>query len=106
MHLNRITVEIWLWLGEELSPGFESPTKMRSVGQEKVENGTSIGDLLEKLAREYPAIEQRIFDIKERRLRNTVFLTYNNRVINPHTVLDQVLQDDDKITIIPAYIGG
>jgi molybdopterin converting factor small subunit len=104
--MNRVTIELWLWLGNELGKDFESPSKMRSVREETVENGTTIWQLLQDLARRYPPIAEKIFDIKERRIYPHVVVNYNDRVINPHIVHDQVLRDGDKITIFPIYAGG
>jgi molybdopterin converting factor small subunit len=104
--MNRVTIELWLWLGNELGKDFESPSKMRSIKEEKVEEGTTIWQLLDNLASHYPLIAQKIFDIKERKLFPHVVINYNDRVISPHIVYDQVLRDGDRITILPMYVGG
>jgi len=104
--MNRVTIELWLWLGGELKGDFESPSEMRSIREEVVEEGTSIGDLLHSLANRYHPIRQRVFDIEDRRLRTDVVVTHNDRVTHPQTVLEQILKDGDKITIMPLYTGG
>jgi len=104
--MNRVTIELWLWLGNELGKDFESPSKMRSIKEEKVEEGTTIRQLLDNLASRYPPIAQKIFDIKEKKLFPHVVINYNERVISPYIVYDQILRDGDKITILPMYVGG
>lgn len=104
--MNRVTIELWLWLGEELGGDFESPSEMRSVREERVKEGTTIRQLLENLAGRYPPIAKNIFDTKAKRLLPHVVLNYNDHVISPHIVHDQVLKDGDKILILPVYMGG
>ncbi len=104
--MNRVTVELWLWLGEELGRDFESPSEMRSIRQERVREGTTIGELLINLAGRYPPIAHSIFDTKAKRFLPHVVVNYNDRVISPHLVYDQVLKDGDKVTVLPIYMGG
>ncbi len=104
--MNRVTVEIWLWLGEELGDDFASPSEMRSMREERVEEGTTIRQLLDNLADRYPPIAQSVFDAEAKRLLPHIVVNYNDRVISPHIVHDQVLKDGDKITILPVYAGG
>jgi molybdopterin converting factor small subunit len=104
--MNSVTVELWLWLGKELKGDFESPSEMRSVRNEVVEEGTNIGQLLNNLANRYDPFGQKVFDIREKRLHPHVVLTYNDHVISPHNLYEQVLKEGDKITIMPLYTGG
>jgi molybdopterin converting factor small subunit len=104
--MNRVTIELWLWLGKELGDDFESPSEMRSIREEHVEEGTTIRQLLGNLARHYPPIARTIFDTKAKRLLPHVVVNYNDRVISPHVVHNQVLKDGDKITVLPMYMGG
>jgi molybdopterin converting factor small subunit len=104
--MNRVTIELWLWLDKELGSDFESLSKMRSKREEEVEEGTTIRQLLDDLARRYPPIAQRVFDLKESMLYPHVVLNYNDQVISPHIVHEQVLKDGDRITILPMYVGG
>ncbi len=102
----RVTVELWLWLGNELKGEFESPSDMRSLRVEVVNEGTRIGDLLCAFASRYGAIGQKVFDLKEKRLHADLVMTYNDELFNPHTALEQRLKDGDKLTIFPLYSGG
>ncbi len=104
--MNQVTIEIWLWLGKELAGDFESPTEMRSIKKEPVAAGVTIRQLLGHLAKCYPPIARHIFDIALKKLSPNVVVIYNDQVISPHIVHQQVLQDGDKIKILPIYTGG
>ena len=104
--MNRVRIELWLWLQQELQTDFKSPSEMRSAREEVVEEGTSIGQLLNGLAIRYPALARLVYDPEEGTLRPDVVLTYNERVIGPRAVYGQVLRDRDTITIMPVYSGG
>jgi hypothetical protein len=104
--LNRVTVELWLWLGKELKGSFRSLSETRSVGEELVEEGTSVEDFLYRLASRYEAIAKHVFDIRERELRPDIVANFNERVINPDEFYRQVLRDGDTITIFKLYTGG
>lgn len=104
--MNQITIELWFWLGKKLGEDFQSPSEMRAVKKEKVEEGTTIRQLFDSLARRYPVIAQSIFDTKAKRVYPSVVVNYNDMVISPHIVHEQVLKDGDKITILPIYAGG
>ena len=104
--MDRVTIELWLWLGKELRGDFQSPSEMRSVKELRVEEGTTIQDLLDDLAKRYSPIARTVFDIRVKRIYRHVVLNYNDRVISPHIVHEKVLRDGDKITIFPVYVGG
>jgi molybdopterin converting factor small subunit len=104
--MNSVTVELWLWLGKELKGDFESPSEMRSARKELVGEGMTVGELLKDLANRYEPFRQKVFDLREKRLYPQVVLTYNDQVISPHHLYEQVLKDGDKITMMPLYTGG
>jgi sulfur carrier protein ThiS len=104
--MNRVTVELWLWLGEDLKGHFESPSETRSVREEHVKEGTILRELLCDLASRYEPIEKQVFDIRKRMLRPGLTATYNQRVIPPDEFYKQVLRNGDKITIFQMYTGG
>lgn len=104
--MNRVKIELWFWLGKELGRDFHSPSQMCCSKEEFVEEGTAVWQLLEDLAKRYPAIAERIYDSGTKRVYPNVVVNYNDRVISPHTVHEQVLKDGDKITLMPLYAGG
>jgi len=104
--MNHVTVEIWLWLGKELGEDFKSLSEMRSLKEESVEEGTTLHQLLDSLAQCYPPIAQNIFDPKVKEVYPHVVVNYNDQVISPYIVREQLLRDGDKITVLPVYMGG
>lgn len=104
--MYRVTIELWLWLGNELQGDFESPSPMRSLREEKIEEGTTIRQLLNLLARRYPPIAREVFNLETQGLSPYLVVNYNGRVISPYIVYDQILKDGDQITILPMYVGG
>ncbi|MBW2058870.1 MAG: MoaD/ThiS family protein [Deltaproteobacteria bacterium] len=104
--MGRVTVELWLWLGRHLGEDFEPLSDMRSVRDEEVPDGTTVGQMLENLAQRYQAIAERVFDLQSGKIRPEVVVNYNDRVANPHTVQGIALKEGDKITILPLYVGG
>jgi len=104
--MNRVTIELWLWLGNELKGDFQLLSEMRSVKEENVEEGTTIRQLLDHLAKRHPRIAEKVFDLTKRTVYPYVIVNYNDRIISPYEVYDKVLKDGDKITILPMYAGG
>jgi sulfur carrier protein ThiS len=102
----RVTIELWLWLGEELGTDFRSPSAMRSITEETVERGITIRGFLEDLAKRYPPIARAVFDLNSGSVYPHIVVNYNDRVISPHIVHDQLLREGDKITVVPMYVGG
>lgn len=103
---NRVAIELWLWLGEELKEDFVSLSAMRSLREENVEEGVTIRHWLDHLAKQYPPIARNVFNAQEQRLYPHVVITYNDHVISPHEVYDKILKDGDKIIVLPMYMGG
>ncbi len=104
--MSQVTIELWLWLGDELKGEFESPSKMRSIRVERTEEGTTIRQLLQDLAKRYPPIAKTVYDIEANRPYPHVVVNYNDRVISPYEVYDRILKDGDKITVLPMFFGG
>jgi molybdopterin converting factor small subunit len=104
--MGRVTVELWLWLSKELEEDFEFVSEMRSRRDEELSEGMTVRDLMESMARRYPPLAREVFDLREKRTYPHVIINYNESVISPHVVNDQVLRDGDKITVLPMYMGG
>ena len=71
-----------------------------------MEEGTTIRQLLDDLAGRYSPVARHVFDRKVKSVYPEIFVIYNDRVISPHVVHEQVLGDGDKITVLPVPIGG
>jgi len=102
----KVTIELWLSMGEELGEDFRSLSHMRSVLEATVKEGTTVGKLFGQLADRYPPIGEKVFDRKTQRFCGDVVVTFNERVISPSDVYGRILQRGDKITVLPVYAGG
>lgn len=100
----RVKVELWMWLAEQLGQDFVSPSKMRSVLETEVKEGTTVRDLFEDLAERYPPIRQKVF--RDHSFDQYVVVNLNNRSVSAVKLCDRVLEDGDKITVLPMYLGG
>ncbi|MGB9698740.1 MAG: MoaD/ThiS family protein [Thermodesulfobacteriota bacterium] len=101
-----VQVELWLWLSKELQGDFTYLSPMRCVRQEKIPAGTTIGQLLANLAKRYSPLANKVYDLGENKLNPYIVINYNDQVISPYVVEDQLLKEGDKITILPMYVGG
>jgi molybdopterin converting factor small subunit len=102
----QVTIELWLWLGNELKGDFECPSEMRCARVENADDGTTIRNLLGDLAKRYFPIAKSVFDIETEELFPDVVMNYNDRVISPNQVYDRTLKNGDRITLLPLAGGG
>jgi len=100
----RVTVELWLWLGKELGEDFKSPSRMRSVLETVVEDGTTVGELFDDLADRYEPLRDKVFS--NHSFVPYVVVTMNERIIRTDRLCDRVLEDGDRIRVLPIYVGG
>jgi molybdopterin converting factor small subunit len=104
--MDRVCVEICLWLGAELGPDFRRISDMCSARMERIDPGATIAELMSSLAGRYPLLLEKVFDPERTRFSPYVAVNFNNRVINPKQVHHQALRNGDKITVLPIYSGG
>lgn len=104
----QVQVELWMWLGDLLGDGFESPSKMRSTKRLEVEEGITAIELFDRLAAQYPPIQEKIFARENKKLRPNLSLIVTNhgQVISPFDMENTPLKEGDKITVLPLYVGG
>lgn len=100
----RVKAEFWMWLGKDLGPDFMSPTDMRANLQTEVEEGATVQDLLDQIARRYPVVREKIFT--DDRLSQYVVATLNYKGMNRVELLGTTLEDGDVVTVLPIYVGG
>ncbi|OGR24210.1 MAG: hypothetical protein A2139_10980 [Desulfobacca sp. RBG_16_60_12] len=100
----HVTVELWMWLGKELGPPFESPSDMRSVLETDVEEASTVRELFEDLAKRFRAVERKVF--RNRGFAPYVAMIINDRSTSAADACDRVLVDGDKVVVLPAYVGG
>jgi molybdopterin converting factor small subunit len=104
--MNQVTIELCLWLEQELEGDLEPLSEMRSMIRERVENGITGLQLLNRLGRRISLFAREVFDPENNRLNPNVVLIYNDRVISYYEFYEEVINDGDKITVLPRYAGG
>jgi molybdopterin converting factor small subunit len=104
----HVRVELWMWLGGELGEDFQSPSEMCSIKEMEIEEGLTVIQLFDRLAVQYPVIEEKLFDRGRKQFRPnlSVIVTLNGQVISPFNIEENVLKDGCKITVLPYYAGG
>ena len=104
----HIQVELWVWLGEQLGEDFQSPSEMRSIKEMQVEEGTTLLQLFDRLASQYPPIDKKVFNRQNKKFypNLSVIVTQNGQVVSPFDIYESALIDGYKITVLPLYAGG
>lgn len=88
-------------------PVVRIPTPMRAHcgGQDRVDApGATVGEILNNLGAEFPAIRERLFEGDE--LRRFVNVYVNNEDIRYLDDLATPVGEKDEVSIIPAVAGG
>lgn len=82
-----------------------TPLRPHSNGQDRVEaEGATVGEILNHLGTQFPALKERLFDGEE--LRRFVNIYVNNEDIRYLEDLDTKVEPKDEVSIIPAVAGG
>lgn len=102
----RVKLEIWLRLGKELGKDSHKLSDMRSVLEKEIGDGITIRNFLNQLAENYQPIREKIFERGKSSFYPDVVVTLNDRVISPCELYDRILEDGDKITVLPMFAGG
>jgi molybdopterin synthase sulfur carrier subunit len=82
-----------------------TPLRPHAGGRDQVEaTGSTVGEVLANLGREFPSLRDRLFDGEE--LRRFVNVYVNNEDIRYLDDLNTAVADKDELSIIPAVAGG
>ena len=82
-----------------------TPLRPHTGGNDSIEaQGATVGALLADVGRQFPGLQERIFEGGE--LRRFVNVYVNNEDIRYLEDLDTVVADKDEVSIIPAVAGG
>ena len=97
-----------MWLGDNPGGGFQALSEMRSFREMDVEEGLTVSQLLDRLAAQSPAVEEKIFDRKKGKLlpNLSVVVTRDGLAVSPFDVERSEMKDGYKITVLPLYVGG
>jgi MoaD family protein len=82
-----------------------TPLRPHAGGLDRIEaSGSTVGEILDQLATQHPALRERLFDGEE--LRRFVNVYVNNEDIRYLNDLATPIADGDEVSIIPAVAGG
>ena len=84
---------------------YDANTSGYLVIEQKIKEGTTIGDLLRKLSNKHSELGNVIF-ADEGHLSGLVFIVLNGRILDPVNVLSTILNSGDIIELIPVIDGG
>jgi molybdopterin converting factor small subunit len=104
--MPKVSVDFWTWMGKDLGGNARSSSEMRSILEIVVEDGTTARMLLDRLAQDYRPVAEKVFQREKQRLYPHVVAILNDRVIREIDLYDAVLNEGDRITILPQYVGG
>jgi sulfur-carrier protein len=82
-----------------------TPLRPHAGGRDHVETtGSTVGEILANLGREFPPLRDRLFDGED--LRRFVNVYVNNEDIRFLDDLNTAVAENDDVSIIPAVAGG
>lgn len=100
--MGRVKVEILPGMGD----AFERQWAGHPVLEETVEEGSTVGDLMRKLARRYPAFGEIIFDNETDSMSGNVAIALNDRLVEALEGPDTRVKDGDIIQLFAVIAGG
>lgn len=82
-----------------------TPLRPHAAGLDRIEAaGSTVGEILDQLTGQHPALRERLFDGTE--LRRFVNVYVNNEDIRYLDDLATPVKETDEVSIIPAVAGG
>jgi len=100
--MARIRLEVLLGLSEAFGGKELGPI----IFDKETEEGTTVGDVIRKLAAEHQAFSKIIFDTKSDKLSSQVAIVLNDRLLEALNGLDTNIKDGDIIRLFPVVAGG
>lgn len=89
-----------------LSDAFGDKGSGYIVFNKETEEGTTVGDVISKLADEHQAFGDIIFDAKTGKPSGDVTIVLNDRLLESLKGLDTNVKDGDTIKLFPVIAGG
>ncbi|MDO8687609.1 MAG: MoaD/ThiS family protein [Dehalococcoidales bacterium] len=100
--MGRIKLEILPGMGDAIDRQAEG----HLVLEEIIDEGTTIGDLMRKLASQYQAFGDSIFDTETNKMSGNVAIALNDRLVEALEGLDTPVNDGDMIKLFAVIAGG
>ena len=94
----------------EILPGLREVFDTKGTGafslEEKIEKGTTVGDIIRKLAAVHHAFGDMIFDSRTQKVSGDITMVVNDRLLESLNGLDTIVKDGDVIRLFPVIAGG
>ena len=74
--------------------------------ENEIEDGTTIGDLLEGLASSYPGFRKVVFNPDAGEVSEQVLVVLNDELLQEPDVSESKLNDGDRVILLHVYTGG
>lgn len=100
--MGKIKMEILPGMGDTL----DRETEGHLVLEEIIDEGTTIGDLMRKLASQYESFGDGIFDSQTNKMNGNVAIALNDRLVEALGGLDTPVNDGDIIKLFAVIAGG
>jgi molybdopterin converting factor small subunit len=101
-HQHTISLEYYSWMASKLKGAEERGTTDHLT----VADGTTVRDLLGRLADESPAFAELVYDRADDRLKEYAALIVNGQTIELAGGLDRPLESGDQLLLLPGFSGG
>jgi molybdopterin converting factor small subunit len=99
---KTVSLEYYSWIA----------TQLKGVGEEgttvelPIEDGTTVRDLLIRLASESPKFEELVYDRSEDRIKEYATLILNGQTVELVGGLGRPLEAGDELLLLPGFSGG
>jgi molybdopterin converting factor small subunit len=106
---RTIMLEYYSWLRKELGVASDDAATSgegSAITNLTVASGTTVRALMEEHARASEAFERIVYELEGQRLRESVALIINGRVIELAGGLDRELEQGDELLLLPGFSGG
>ena len=97
-----VSLEYYSWIGTQLKGAEERGTTDHLA----LRDGTTVRDLLIRLASESPKFEELVYDRAGERLKEYAALILNGQTIELAGGLDRPLSPGDQLLLLPGFSGG
>lgn len=100
--MQTVSLEYYSWIATQLKGVGERGTTEHLP----IEGGTTVRDLLARLAAESPKFAELVYDREGDRLKEYAALILNGQTIELAGGLDRPLEPGDQLLLLPGFAGG
>ena len=99
---HTISLEYYSWIATQLKGAGERGTTDHLA----IEDGTTVRELLARLADDSPKFAELVYDRSDDRLKEYAALILNGQTIELAGGLDRKLEAGDQLLLLPGFSGG